>query len=124
MEKLHFYPPMRGMLSDEFNSEEQHFGIDIVATNDKNVYAVLDGSILMSGYTADHGYVVVMQHVGNLVTVYKHLSTLFATEGAKVKAGEVLGIAGAQGNKISKPFLHFELWHKGIVLDPSQYISF
>lgn len=124
MEKLHFYPPMRGMLSEEFNSEEQHFGIDIVATNDKNVYAVLDGSILMSGYTADHGYVVVMQHVGNLVTVYKHLSTLFATEGAKVKAGEVLGIAGAQGNKISKPFLHFELWHKGIVLDPSQYISF
>ena len=124
MEKLHFYPPMRGMLSDEFNSEEQHFGIDIVATNDKNVYAVLDGSILMSGYTADHGYVVVMQHVGNLVTVYKHLSTLFATEGSKVKAGEVLGIAGTQGDKISKPFLHFELWHKGIVLDPSQYISF
>lgn len=124
MEKLHFYPPMRGMLAEEFNSDEQHFGIDIVATNDKNVYAVLDGSILMSGYTANHGYVVVMQHVGNLVTVYKHLSTLFATEGSKVKAGEVLGIAGTQGDKISKPFLHFELWHKGIVLDPSQYISF
>lgn len=124
MENLLFYPPMRGLLNEGFNAEAQHLGIDVVATNDKNVCAVLDGTILTSDYTGDHGYVVVMQHVGNLVTVYKHLSTLFATEGTKVKAGEVLGIAGTQGDKTSMPFLHFELWHKGIALDPAQYISF
>ena len=78
----------------------------------------------MSGYTANHGYVVMIQHVGNLVTAYKHLSTLLVSEGNKVKAGDVLGIAGAQGNKVKSPFLHFELWHKGIALDPAQYISF
>ena len=124
MEKLHFYPPMRGMLAEGFNPDEQHLGIDIAATNDKNVYAVLDGTILMSGYTANHGYVIMIQHVGNLVTAYKHLSSLFISEGAKVKAGEVLGIASTQGNKMKSPFLHFELWHKGVVLDPAQYISF
>ena len=42
----------------------------------------------------------------------------------EVKAGEVLGIAGTQGEKMTQPFLHFELWHKGIALDPAQYISF
>lgn len=124
MDNLHFYPPMRGLLVEGFHPGEQHLGIDIAATNDRNVYAVLDGTVLMSGYTADHGYVVMIQHVGNLVTAYKHLSTLLATEGSKVKAGDVLGNAGTQGDKLKSPFLHFELWHKGVALDPSQYISF
>lgn len=123
MENLHFYPPMRGMLAERYNPEHQHLGIDIAATNDKNVCAVLDGTILVSGYTADHGYVVVMQHTGNLVTIYKHLSTLLVSEGTKVKAGEVLGIVGIKGDE-KPPFLHFELWHKGMTLDPTQYISF
>ena len=124
MEELHFYPPMRGMITTEFDPNTQHYGIDIAATNDKNVCSVLDGSILMSGYTADHGYVVIVQHVGNLVTIYKHLSTVFHGESVKVKTGEVLGMAGTQEKKTSTPFLHFELWHKGVALDPAQYISF
>ncbi len=124
MENLHFYPPMRGLLAKVFNPDELHFGIDVAATNDKNVCAVLDGTVLMSGYTANNGYVIVIQHVGNLVTVYKHLSSIFQSESVKVKAGEVLGIAGTQGDKMTNPYLHFELWHKGTALDPTQYISF
>lgn len=124
MEALHFYPPMRGMLAEHFNPDELHFGIDIVATNDKNVCSVLDGTVLMSGYTANNGYVIVVQHVGNLVSVYKHLSSIFKRESLKVKAGEVLGVAGTQGDKLDKPYLHFELWHKGTSLNPTQYISF
>lgn len=124
MEALHFYPPMRGMLAASFNPDDLHFGIDIAATNDRNACAVLDGTILMSGYTANNGYVIVVQHVGNLVTVYKHLSSIFKRESVKVKAGDVLGVAGTQGEKINSPYLHFELWHKGVALDPTQYISF
>lgn len=124
MENLHFYPPMRGLLAKVFNPDELHFGIDVAATNDKNVCAVLDGTVLMSGYTANNGYVIVIQHVGNLVTVYKHLSSIFQSESVKVKAGEVLGIAGTQGDKMTNPYLHFELWHKGTALDPTQYITF
>ena len=78
----------------------------------------------MSGYTANNGFVVVVQHVGNLVTVYKHLSSVLKREGTKVKAGEVLGVAGSQGERMKEPYLHFELWHKGTALDPTQYISF
>ena len=124
MEELHFYPPMRGMLAEGFDSDTQHLGIDIIATNDKNVCSVLDGTILMHEYTANDGYVIVVQHMGNLVTIYKHLSSIFNRESMKVKAGEVIGIAGTQGNKMQSPFLHFELWHKGTALDPTQYISF
>ncbi len=124
MGHLHFYPPMRGMLGEQFNPSQHHLGVDIVATNDKNVCAVLDGTVLMSGYTANNGYVMVVQHVGNLVTVYKHLSSTFKNESVKIKAGEVLGVVGTQKEKTNNPYLHFELWHKGTALDPTQYISF
>ena len=124
VEKLHFLPPMRGMLADGFNPGELHFGVDVVATNDKNVCAVLDGTVLMSGYTANNGYVIVVQHVDNLVTVYKHLSSTHKRESVKVKAGEVLGVADEQDKNTVNPYLHFELWHKGVALDPTQYISF
>lgn len=124
MESLHFYPPVRGLLADPFNPAELHFGVDVLVTNDKNVNAVLDGTVLMSGYTANNGYVVVIQHTGNLVSVYKHLASTLVREGEKVKAGEVLGIAGVQGDKTLQPYLHIELWHKGTALDPTQYISF
>ena len=124
MEGLHFYPPVRGLLADPFNPADLHFGVDVLVTNDKNVNDVLDGTVVMSGYTANNGYVVVMQHTGNLVSVYKHLASTLVREGEKVKAGEVLGIAGVQGDKALQPYLHIELWHKGTALDPTQYISF
>ncbi len=124
MEGLHFYPPVRGLLADPFNPADLHFGVDVLVTNDKNVNAVLDGTVLMSGYTANNGYVVVMQHTGNLVSVYRHLSSILVREGEKVKSGEVLGTAGLQGDKALQPYLHIELWHKGTALDPTQYISF
>lgn len=124
MEELHFYPPMRGMLTAPFNPEAQHFGIDVAATNDRNVCAVLDGTILINTYTGNNGHVILIQHVGNLVTIYKHLTSTHIHEGMKVKAGEVLGIIGSLDKKKSIPDLHFELWHKGTALDPTQYISF
>lgn len=124
IEELQFSPPVRGMLAALFNPSDLHFGVDVVPTNDRNVCAVLDGTVLMSGYTANNGYVIVVQHVGNLVTVYKHLSSIFKRESVKVKAGEVLGVAGGQDKKMDNPYLHFELWHKGTALDPTQYVSF
>ena len=124
MEELHFSAPLRGMLAEAYNPKAQHYGVDVMASTDKTVSVVLDGTVLMDDYTANHGYVVIVQHTGNLVSIYKHLSSVFVHEGAKVKGGEALGIAGVQGNKLEQPWLHFELWHKGTSLDPTQYIPF
>ena len=125
MEGIHFYPPMRGLLADAFDADNHHLGVDIVASDaHQNVCAVLDGTVLMSDYTAGNGYVVMVQHVGNMVTIYRHLSALFPAEGDKVKAGDALGIVGKQGSKHPQAYMHFELWHKGTALDPMQYITF
>lgn len=124
IDELHFSPPLRGIITSPFDPDKAHFGIDLTPTDDTNICSVLDGTILMSGYTAHHGYVVVVQHKGNLVTVYRHLSSLFKQESTPIKAGEVLGIAGTPRTGSGHPHLHFELWHKGTALDPTHYISF
>lgn len=125
MDGLHFTTPLRGLLVRSFDPADLHFGVDIaLATTSQNVCSVLDGTILMSGYTATDGYVMVVQHVGNLVTTYKHLTAILKREGNKVKAGEAIGIIEKKGNKQADPNLHFELWHKGTALNPTQYISF
>ena len=125
MEELHFITPLHGMLGEAFNPAAQHYGVDILATGaHQNVTAALDGAVLMSSYTATDGYVIVVQHVSNLVTIYKHLTTIQKYEGDKVKAGEILGTLGKRQGKPSHSYLHVELWHKGTALDPTQYISF
>jgi murein DD-endopeptidase MepM/ murein hydrolase activator NlpD len=115
---------MRGLIAEAFDPNKLHFGVDIASTTSHNVNVALDGTILMSGYTPDHGYIIIIQHVGNLVTVYKHLDAVFKHESTKVKAGEALGTIGDKNKTTDEPFLHFELWHKGTALDPTQYISF
>ncbi len=124
MDKLHFSPPLRGMIVTPFAPSRLNFGVDVASTNEHNVNAVLDGTILMSGYTANNGYVVIIQHAGNLVTVYKHLDSILKRESTKIKAGEAVGTIGTKDKAQGDPFLHFELWHKGTALDPAQYISF
>ena len=44
--------------------------------------------------------------------------------GDNVKAGEVIAIIGNSGELTTGPHLHFELWHKGIPLNPEDYIVF
>ena len=106
------------------NCRHLKFGHNGVHSRTGTGHLIADGTVLMDDYTANHGYVVMVQHTGNLVSIYKHLSSVFVHEGAKVKGGEALGIAGVQGNKLEQPWLHFELWHKGTSLDPTQYIPF
>ena len=125
MGNLHFYPPLRGIVVTPFAPSELNYGIDITSTSGTNINAVLDGTILLSKYTANDGYVVIIQHLNNLTTIYKHLTSTLQHEGTTVRAGESIGIVEQSKQKDQQyiPF-HFELWHKGTALNPEQYIAF
>lgn len=119
---LVFYRPTRGMISSEFDVNKKHFGIDIAASPDESVLATLDGTVILSTYTAETGYVIQVQHAQNIVSVYKHCGSLLKKEGDTVKAGEAIALVGNTGEKTTGPHLHFELWSKGRALDPLKYI--
>lgn len=121
---LIFYRPTRGMMSSNFDPDKKHFGIDIAANPNESVLATLDGTVILSSYTAETGYVIQVQHGQDFISVYKHCGSLLKKEGDTVKGGEVIALVGNTGEKTTGPHLHFELWHKGRAIDPSKYIVF
>lgn len=121
---LHFFTPVNGIITGDFDPAHDHFGVDLVAEPDAVVKAALDGTVTLSNWTLETGYVIQIQHDYEIITVYRHNATLFKTVGEKVAAGDAIAIVGNSGELTTGPHLHFELWHDGVPLDPVDYIVF
>jgi len=121
---LHFIVPLKGIVSNEFNHEKSHFGIDIVPGNDETVLATLSGTVILSTWSVETGYIIAIQHNWNLVSFYKHNSVLLKKVGDRVKTGESIAIVGNSGEQTTGPHLHFEIWHNGTPTNPRDYIIF
>lgn len=119
-----FFTPLKGIISASFKSEEKHFGVDIVGPENEAIKVTLDGTIINAGWSSETGYTITVQHSNNLVSVYKHNSTLLKKIGDYVKAGEPIAIIGNTGEQTSGPHLHFELWYSGDAINPQDYMVF
>lgn len=124
LSQVHFFSPVKGLVTNSFNAKENHFGTDIVAGDNNVVVSVLDGTVTMANWTLKTGWVIQIQHENNILTVYKHNAELLKEVGDHVEAGEAVAIIGNSGELTSGPHLHFELWRNGTPLDPEKYIVF
>jgi murein DD-endopeptidase MepM/ murein hydrolase activator NlpD len=122
---LHFFPPVKGIVSGRYNVRQKHFGTDIVTKPKALVSAALDGTVIFTGWTMETGFVIEVQHQNNIVSVYKHNASILKETGDLVRAGEAISIVGDSGEiYTSGPHLHFEIWYKGSPLDPEKHILF
>lgn len=122
---IHFFPPVKGIVSGNYDLRTRHYATDIVTQPKAVVSSTLDGTVILTGWTMETGFVMAIQHSNNLISVYKHNATLLKEMGDMVWAGEAISIVGDSGELYtSGPHLHFELWHNGEALDPGQYIFF
>ncbi|WP_294632336.1 M23 family metallopeptidase [uncultured Bacteroides sp.] len=124
IEGMIFYRPTRGMITDRYNADKKHYGTDIAANPGESVLATLDGTVILSTYTAETGYVIEVQHNQDFISVYKHCGSLLKQEGDIVQAGEAIALVGNSGQLTTGPHLHFELWHKRRAVNPEKYIVF
>jgi murein DD-endopeptidase MepM/ murein hydrolase activator NlpD len=121
---INFTSPIKGDVTDNYNAKEKHFAIDIAVDKDSPVKAVADGTVIFTGFTANTGYVILLEHSQGFISVYKHNASIYKTQGELVKIGEVIASAGSTGALSTGPHLHFELWENGYPVNPSNYISF
>ena len=119
-----FFTPLKGIITNNYDPANEHYGIDIVAAKDEAIKSTLDGTIIFAGWTLQTGYTIAVQHQNNLISVYKHNSALLKQEGDYVKAGEVIAIIGESGELSTGPHLHFELWYDGTPVNPRDYMVF
>lgn len=123
-ENIKLFPPVQGLISQAFDATHQHYGIDIVAKPNSKISAVLDGTVIFTGWTVKTGHVIHIQHENNIVSIYKHNVELLKKTGQHVKAGEAIAIIGNTGEVTTSAHLHFEIWKNGKAINPELYIKF
>lgn len=124
VESLNFFTPVKGLVTNSFNPEENHLGVDVVAKENEVIKSAQDGRVIFAEWTAETGYVMILQHAEKFISVYKHNSDLLKSQGEEVSAGEPIAIIGNSGALSSGPHLHFELWFNGYAVNPQEYILF
>lgn len=123
IEGIHFFTPLKGVVATEYD-RVSHPAIDISAPTGTVVSAVLDGTVIFDGWDAQTGYVIIVQHRENLLSVYSNNQKLLRSSGDAVKAGTPIALVGGMSGQAGTEHLHFELWQNGQSLDPTRYISF
>ena len=122
---ISMFRPTAGLVTQSYNALDQHLGVDIAASPNQSVVAVLDGTVLLATYTSEMGYTICISHPGELISVYKHCESLIKKSGDRVKQGEVVALVGrGTDHALQGSHLHFELWYQGQPLDPEKYILF
>lgn len=122
--KIVFFAPLTGDLSQNYNANNKHFAVDIVAKTGTPVKAIADGTVVFSEWTTETGYVLILKHSNNFLSVYKHNGTLLKQQGDLVRSGEAIASVGSTGELTTGPHLHFELWSDGFAVNPLNYIDF
>lgn len=121
--------PVQGQISSTFGTrmhpvfktKMMHTGIDIRAPKGTPVKAAGAGEVLYAGWLRGYGQIVILDHGGNLSSVYAHLNSIGVREGAVVKKGQAVGTVGSTGTATGD-HLHFEVRVNGDARDPMKYL--
>lgn len=119
-----FFSPVKGIVTDGYSLKNKHFAIDIAVEKGTPVKSVADGTVIFAEWTAETGHVIIVEHSGGFISIYKHNTSLHKEQGDLVKSGEVIASAGDTGEFSTGPHLHFELWNEGYPVNPVNYIDF
>lgn len=127
MEGVVFFKPLKGLVVGKFNPSNDRYGIDLKVASQETVLAVLEGTVVFSGYDFTTGYTMQVQHKNGFVSIYKNNTLLLKKVGDKVRTGEAIAVIGdgkAKGDENAGSVLGFELWYKGNPVNPEDYIAF
>ena len=121
--------PVQGVVTMQYGSRVHptfktkifNSGIDIKAASGTAVKAAGPGEVLYQGWLRGFGQVVIIDHGGDLTTVYAHLGGASVREGASVKTGTVIGKVGNTGTD-SEYGLHFEVRKNGSAVNPMNFL--
>lgn len=122
--KMIFFSPISGEITTNFAPDKKHFGVDVIAESGTPVKSVGDGTVIFAEWSAQTGFVIIVKHSNNFISVYKHNASLTKRQGDIVKAGEVIATVGNTGELSTGTHLHFELWNNGYPVNPFNYLNF
>ena len=99
-----------------------HPGLDIAVAAGSYVRAAADGRVAGAGEDDVYGNFVLLEHGGEIETMYGHASEIFVSEGDVVRRNEVIALTGSTGRSTA-PHLHFEVRRAGDPVNPLDFVS-
>ena len=125
-----FHIPVKGRLTSPFGryrsysdgQRSYHTGMDLAARRGTPVVATAAGEVLVAGWQAIFGNVVILHHGQGLTTSYNHLDAVQVAVGETLLAGEVVGLLGSTGQSTG-PHLHWGVTVAGTAVDPAQWLE-
>lgn len=100
---------------------KMHTGMDIGAPKGTNIVAVENGTVIKAGWNNAYGNMIMINHGGDLVTLYAHASKLLVNTGQQVTKGQTIAKVGSTGYSTG-PHLHFEVRKNGDPVNPNSYL--
>ena len=96
-----------------------HRGVDYAAPRGTPIKAAGDGKVIFRGVKSGYGNAVILQHGGNITTLYAHMSKFAssARSGSRVRQGQTIGYVGATG-LVTGVHLHYEYRLNGVHRNP------
>ena len=119
--------PCMPVNEDEMNADYSlvrdpgHMGVDIACKKGTPVHPILDGRVKETGYNAQDGNYIIIEHEGDYTSTYKHLDTILVDNEQEVYSSTQIGTVGATG-MATGPHLHLEMTYKGQQIDPTPHI--
>jgi murein DD-endopeptidase MepM/ murein hydrolase activator NlpD len=103
-----------------------HDGVDIATSMYSPVVAAAPGRVVWVGHLPDGAMVVIIAHIGGLVSLYAHLDDRVApprvAAGDQVQEGQIIGAIGMTG-MTTGPHVHFVVWRNGELIDPLTLVA-
>lgn len=101
------------------NTIRAHRGVDYAAPRGTPIKAAGDGKVILRGVKNGYGNAVILQHGGNITTLYAHMSKFAAKAriGSRVRQGQTIGYVGATGLATAN-HLHYEYRVNGVHRNP------
>jgi len=121
------YLPIKGFVNAGFRVREglfsqDHLGIDLSSIDDRVVKAAGRGFVIFSDWTYRFGNTIIIDHGNGYITMYGHNEQNLVTQRQVVDRAEPIAIMGNTGHS-NGAHLHFEIWYKGVPLDPATFIT-
>ncbi|MGV6810195.1 MAG: murein hydrolase activator EnvC family protein [bacterium] len=118
--------PVQGKLVHRYNSQRnaklRWKGVFLKAKGGRKVKAVAKGQVVFSDWMDGYGYLLIIQHDGDYLSLYAHNRALYKKEGERVNANEAIAAVGNTGN-IESNGVYFEIRKGETPLNPEKWIK-
>lgn len=115
--------PTKGRISQKFGSprlETVWDGILIEAPEGTEVHAVADGKVVFAKWLKSYGYLMILEHDPEYMTLYAFNQSLFKHKNDTVHTGEPIAAVGQSGGR-TQPSLYFAIRKRGVAIDPAPW---